>query len=223
MSDEVLKKADAVIERLEHLLKGGKGPKGMYNTIANINRKKDRLGEEVTGAGPNVAVHPIAPAYESGKEQAARMARADRKKNKKQPVKIFTPEEIAEENKKLQTNVKKSWANHPDFPAANPQLLEKDLATGEKEMAERLAKMMAGKGLFGQQPPPQPTDHEMFGHLVASEEDLAKQEAKWGNTINNWLAEASKPFSSRFKSEEEEAAFWASIKISDGGNDPDSH
>ena len=65
------------------------------------------------------------------------------------------------------------------------------------------------------QPPPQPTDRQMFGHLAVTEEQVKKSEQEWGGAINNWLAEATKPISSRFASEEEEAQYWSNLKVSE--------
>jgi hypothetical protein len=48
-----------------------------------------------------------------------------------------------------------------------------------------------------------------------SKEVMKAQDANWGNSINNWMNEAVKPISARFASEEEEMAYWSSIKISD--------
>jgi len=97
---------------------------------------------------------------------------------------------------------------------------DNELQKGEENTAQRLAEIMMGRGMLNQ-PPAQPTDEQMFGHLVTKPEDLAKKEAEWGGAINNWLAEATKPISSRFASEEEEMAYWKSIKIQDNGSIPD--
>lgn len=41
--------------------------------------------------------------------------------------------------------------------------------------------------------PRQPTDEELFGDLVKSEEELKKEHESWENTINKFYAEAKKP------------------------------
>jgi hypothetical protein len=55
--------------------------------------------------------------------------------------------------------------------------------------------------------------------LAPSEEMLKAGEQQWGGAINNWLAEAQKPISARFSSEEEEAAYWDSIKVNGSSRD----
>ena len=84
----------------------------------------------------------------------------------------------------------------------------------ENLMSNQLANVMAGRSMLGTPPPRQPTDQEMFGHLVPNEEEIQKAEASWGNKMN-WLEEAVKPIASRFNSEAEEQAYWDSIKVSD--------
>jgi hypothetical protein len=39
----------------------------------------------------------------------------------------------------------------------------------------------------------QPTDEELFGHLVVSEDELEKKKQEWGDTLNGWYQEANKP------------------------------
>lgn len=65
----------------------------------------------------------------------------------------------------------------------------------------------------------QPTDEELFGHLVANEniEKTAKQ--KWENAIMGWHSDAVKAINSKFSSEEEELAYWRSIPVSNGEED----
>ena len=90
----------------------------------------------------------------------------------------------------------------------------------EAAKAKQLAKMLESRGILGTRPPPrQPTDQEMFGHLVTPPEKAEQMEKAWGNTMNNWMAEVTKPLNARFKSKEEEAAYWDSIKITDSGSD----
>lgn len=39
----------------------------------------------------------------------------------------------------------------------------------------------------------QPTDQELFGHLVPSEEQLKKAERQWGSGLNDFFREVQKP------------------------------
>jgi hypothetical protein len=52
-----------------------------------------------------------------------------------------------------------------------------------------------------------------------SEEQAQAVEQQWNGAINNWLLEATKPISSRFSSDEEEMAYWRSIKINGSGGE----
>ena len=106
------------------------------------------------------------------------------------------------------------WGSHLPFPSANANMPNIQPKTGDDVSAQQLADLMVGKNMLGVQPPPQPTNEQMFGHLVPSEAQLKKAEDGYYNGINNWLAEATKPISSRFASEEEELAYWKSVKVS---------
>ena len=133
-------------------------------------------------------------------------------------IAVSRPDPSAKISMNAQHKVKmqKSWASHAPVPEVDQEYLKKaELQTGEEAAAQRLGEMMQGRGLFGPPPPKQPTDQEMFGHLVSSDEELQKKESEWGNTMNNWFAEANKPISKRFASEQEEIAYWDSLKIAD--------
>lgn len=104
-------------------------------------------------------------------------------------------------------------------------LAKKGEGDSDTDKANQLLNTMVKNNLLGLGPipvgtvPRQPTDEELFGHLVADEETVKKSEENWHNSINNWLHEANKPINSRFKTPEEEQEYWDSIKVSDGGND----
>jgi hypothetical protein len=102
----------------------------------------------------------------------------------------------------------------PKVPQVNPR------EALEKMQAQQLANRLQKAGILGTRPPPrQPTDQELFGGLVPSEEQLQKAEEQYKNPFG-WMTEATKPIASRFKTPEEEQAYWDSIKISDkGGGD----
>ena len=125
-------------------------------------------------------------------------------------------------NKSLHDKLKggNSWGQHLPFPSADQPGSNKPLPTAEDIMANQLANMMMGKNmmkpvagvpLLGSVVQAQPTNEQMFGHLVPTEEMLKSADENWHNRINNWMQEASKPISARFKSEEEELAYWRSI------------
>ncbi len=208
--------------------KSGYGPKGggQYSAVDNARRKSNNL--DPVGVGPNVnaKAYSTKPGQLSGKASAALTARLQNKANKKQPVKQFTPEEIAAENKKR--GLAKAWGQHLPFPSAEEEIMKLagvEHQTGEQKAAQQMANLLAGKKMLGDipvgmrhmfaDPKPQPTDQEMFGHLAVSEEMAKAAEREWSGTLNNFFAEATKPLSQRFRTEEEELAYWNSIKVSD--------
>ncbi len=97
----------------------------------------------------------------------------------------------------------------------------------EQQHAQRLANQLQKSGILNGKPPPrQPTNEEMqmaaqnmFAQAngFSTQEEMNKAESEWGNGFNNWLVEAQKPISQKFKSEEEERAYWDRIKVSDSG------
>lgn len=107
------------------------------------------------------------------------------------------------------------------------QVLAKAKELFEQQHAQRLANQLQKTGILGTRPPPrQPTNEELAmaaqnqwaqQNGFSSQEEMEKAESEWGNIHNNWLAEATKPLNQRFKSEEEERAYWDKIKVSDSG------
>lgn len=192
--------------------KSGYGPKGggQYSVADNIRRKANNTGAQ-TGFGANVNTKQYTSAKFAGKDMQSSAAQ----KRPSKPIK-WTPEQIEAENKKR--GLKKGWAEHNSIPSAEEEILNlaKNVRVdGETEAANRLSQLMAGKGLLGVQPPPQPTDEQMFGHLAVTEEMAKAAEQKWQGAAFDWLKEAQKPISQNFRSEEEEIAYWNSIKVSD--------
>ena len=210
------------------LSKSSYGPKGagLYDPAASAKRKAKNVGEQA-GAGPNVNVKSYSskPGQLSAKQQATQEAK--RTKKLSGPVKQYTPEQIAalEEARKLKKNVEtEPWMGHGQIPNADEEVTHiqktNPAVPGEDAMAAQLANMMQSKAMM-RPDHRQPTSKEMImaGQamgLVLTEEMAKAQEQKWGNTMN-WLQEAVKPISSRFASEEEELAYWSSIKVN-GGN-----
>lgn len=138
---------------------------------------------------------------------------------------------LAEEEKEM-TPLEKAMAETAKAfakPKPAPKLTREQVLAKAKEMfeqqqAQRLANQLQKTGILGTRPPPrQPTNEEMamYAHQqgVPTQEELEKQEAGWGNSINNWLSEATKPLNQRFNSEEEERAYWDNIKVNGGGGD----
>lgn len=104
--------------------------------------------------------------------------------------------------------------------------LRKTKVDVEQQKAQQLANTLQRAGILGNRPlPQQPSSADQETWLrnngFQTEDMLKSQEAAWGNSINNWLTEASKPINSRFASSAEEKAYWDSIKISggSGGNE----
>jgi hypothetical protein len=211
--------------------KSGYGPKGagQYTTADNVRRKMNNTGD-VAPVGPNVNAKAIStkPGQLSGKQQATMAAKIQAKASKNQPVKRWSSEQIEAENKKR--GLKKSWGEHLPFPSAEEEIMNfaksNETQDGETVAATQLMNLMAGKNMLGEQlhpaiktmfqaPPPQPTDQQMFGHLVVTEEMEKANQAKWQTGAFGWLEEATKPISQRFASEEEELAYWAKIKVAD--------
>lgn len=188
-------------------IRHNKGIIGRTKTIeeagSKIKQYVDRLGPNMTNmySTPSVGTsHMGQPApnvvrkSESGQYTAAQLAAI----------------EEAEKLKKNATNA--PWTAHSDIPSAHVTN-QKDAVKVENAAAVQLANLLNNKSMLNA-PIRQPTDDQMFGHLVPSEEVVKSAEDKWNNTMN-WLQEASKPISSRFSSEEEEKAYWESIKVAD--------
>lgn len=80
------------------------GPKGtaagaQYNQTDNLDRKATRTGEEHDGIGPNKASRVYtSAAMGTAKAQAAREAKADLARNKKQPVTEYRGADAAKLN-----------------------------------------------------------------------------------------------------------------------------
>ena len=159
-------------------------------------------------------------------------SQTDPKLKRPQPVKSLKDGTISSsvvEEIKARANMKKSWGQHLPFPSAEEEIMKLAKVApvdGETAAANQLASLMAGKQMLGEQvhpairaqfaaPPAQPTDEQLFGHLVVTEEMEKANEKQWQGAAFNWLAEAAKPISQKFSSEEEELAYWASIKVSD--------
>ncbi len=92
----------------------------------------------------------------------------------------------------------------------------------EQTVMDMLAKTVGGM-IAPQNQKLQPTQEEFEQAMVAqgiafTPEQLEKMDKDWGNTMTDFFREASKPLSARFRSEEEEQAYWANIRVSDKGD-----
>jgi hypothetical protein len=191
--------------------KGG----SQYDAAANAKRKAGNIGADKVGTQSVKAYSKNVMAPKVPKGPAG-------------PVKQYTPEQIAainEANKLKKTAENLPWVTHGSVPNADRevQLLRKTnpAIPGEDAMAGQLANMMNSRAMM-RPDHRQPTSEDMImaGQVMGiapSEEQVAKAEQQWGGAINNWLAEASKPISQRFASEEEEMAYWHAIPVR--GND----
>lgn len=185
--------------------KGG----SQYDPAASAKRKMTNVGSEKVGT-------QSVKSYTHGKAFAQKTP-----KGPAGPVKQYTPEQIAaiNEARKLKKTAETTpWMAHANIPNADVEVekLQKENPTHKAEdvMANQLANMMAGRAMLGITPPPQPTNEQLFGHLVPSEEQVQKAEQEWSGRFN-WLQEAMKPISARFNSPEEEEAYWKSIRVTD--------
>lgn len=141
--------------------------------------------------------------------------------NEKCPCPACSTIRKAELNKSLREKLGGSkWGQHRPFPSAHQPGMDRKLPTAEQLHADQLADLMMNKGmmkaipgapLLGSVVPPQPTDEQLFGHLVPTEEMIKSAERRVD--INSFYAEAMKPISARFKSEEEEITYWRSLKV----------
>lgn len=90
----------------------------------------------------------------------------------------------------------------------------------ENELAQKLSSVIPFNNKVNLQPTNEQFEQELIRQGIAVTPDqLEDMNKNWQGTMNNFFAEASKPLTQRFASEEEEAAYWASIKITDKGND----
>lgn len=206
------------------MAKSGYGPKkaGLYNPVDNARRKARNTGDQTgIGANVNTKAYSTKPGQLSARQQASAEAAKIKAMNRKQPVKRYSPEEIARLNQERQ--FKKAWADHLPFPNAEEEMSKlaqrNPVEQGDDAMANQLANMMNSKAMLNpSHRQPSSEDMIMAGEqmgLGASEQMIKAQDQQWNGAINNWLAEATKPISQRFASEEEELAYWSSLKVAD--------
>lgn len=165
VNNTLLNKTISVLEKLdviEELIKSNYGPKkaGLYDPTVNQERKAknvDKIPE--LGQNQNVKTYTSA-AQGTASQQADKEAKEAKKKSKKMPVKVGTPEEIAAMNAKMSAEAAK--------PVTGISDVKKILPPGYIQL--------------------QPTDEELFGSLVVDPEQMAKAEKEWENTIQNFYS-----------------------------------
>ena len=191
--------------------KSNYGPKGgnQYTEADNAERKKNNTGDVVEGIGQNrnVKAYSTKAGQLSAKQSADRQARQDKKRNKKQPVKTYTPEEIVA----YQEAQKKKLAASIDIDSNYDEILHKQ----ENSTINGLIALMERKSILKNL---QPTSEDMITAgekmgIGVSQVEIQATNNKWNNSIGDWLMEASKPISSRFVSKEQEQEYWDSIKM----------
>jgi hypothetical protein len=84
--------------------------------------------------------------------------------------------------------------------SGKPEITENRKVDPDSEEAKAIFDKLAKAILDGT--PKQPTDEEMFGHLVVTEEQVKKAEQDWENKIGNGYNEASKPIDPNHDSRE---------------------
>lgn len=207
--------------------KSNYGPKGakLYNPPDNARRKERNLTDQVpAGPNANVKAYSTRPGQLSIKQQADEVSRKQNALNRKQPVrtmKDMTPQELAALTAKT---LKKSWGDHLPFPNAEEEMAKQEevnpVERAENLMSNQLANLMNNKAMLNPlQRQPSSEDMIMAGERMGlgtnNEEVMKAQDQAWGTSINDFYREAAKPLSQRFASEEEELAYWNSIKVGD--------
>lgn len=142
-----------------------------YDAKANINRKATRTGEERPEMGRNQAVRQYTT-NNSSMQQAHEAAQAKEQKAKSK-ASIRTFANMSEEEK-----------------AAMKAKYEKPLKKGVDVVEEALS---TGNLPVMTQATQQPTNEQMFGHLVKTEEQVKAEDAHWKDGTKRSMVEASKP------------------------------
>ena len=189
---------------------------GQYTPADNVERKQNNVGDVVEGIGPNrnVKAYSTRPGRLSAKQAANAEAKKYKRLNRKQPVKVFSPEEIAAhqaaQKDKLAASVDSYDQHEP-------------LSKEENRAVNNLVALMHQKSMLRSL---QPSSEDMIAAgqrmgIGVAPDQIGRADSTWNNTINSWLTEATKPISSRFSSEQEEIEYWRSIKVA-GGDESDS-
>jgi len=150
----------------------------IYNSQANINRKATRTGEERPEMGRNQGVRQYTTSGST--MQSAHDAAQNKEQKVKTKASTRTLADMSEEEKTaLKAKYEKPLAKGAD-------VVKEVLTTGELPILQD-----AGK---------QPTDEQMFGHLVKTEAQVAVEDAHWKDGAKRSMVEASKPIDKLNKS-----------------------
>lgn len=149
--------------------KSNYGPKGwgMYSQTDNIKRKATRTGEEHEHIGQNKGVRQYTTSGSStNAAREAAEAKRQAEANKKAPVRTLA--DMSDEEKKAleeryRSNVKR---------ASEDGGLRKGADVAKEALTTGHLPVLAGSHQ-------QPTDQEMFGHLVRSEQEIEAMEKAW--------------------------------------------
>ena len=176
----------------------------------NIQRKMGRVGDQrVDAAGKNRAIQQWAKGGKVGgtKAEAAAQAKADKKKSSKNPVKTmsqFSPEEIKAMEERANAKLKKStgqWSldgtettlmfetGETKYAGKNELIKRKKVDIDSKE-ADDLFKSF-GDTIKEGASKLQPTDEQLFGHLVVTQEQVDKAQEEFESKLdfyNDWVA-----------------------------------
>ena len=150
----------------------------IYNSTANIDRKATRTGEERPEMGRNQGVRQYTTSGSS--MQQAHEAAAAKEQKAKTKASTRTLADMSEEEK-----------------AEMKAKYEKPLAKGADVAKEAL---MTGVLPVLQDAGKQPTDEQVFGHLVKTEEQVQTEKTHWENGVKRSMIEASKPIDQLNKS-----------------------
>lgn len=113
----------------------------IYDANANLGRKMGRTGEEIEGVGRNVAVQQYgSTSWGSSKEQAARQAKVDKEKSKKNPVTAVDLSKIPAAKREEVLSAYQAKRPHPLLSRAIKVLNEK------KQSLIKENKLKGGKG-----------------------------------------------------------------------------
>lgn len=171
--------------------KSNYGPKGMgaYSTVDNIKRKASRTGEEHEHIGQNKGVRQYTTSGSStNAAREAAEAKRQAEANKKAPVRTLadmSDEEKKELEDRYKTNIKR---------ASEDGGLKKGADVAKEALTTGNLPIMSGSHQ-------QPTDQEMFGHLVKSEQEIKAAEKAWEQSFAKGFDKLKAPIDKLNKSD----------------------
>ena len=160
----------------------------IYDEKANINRKANRTGEVAEGFGGNSAVkqyQSTGASMQAASEKATAKAQKKKSKASLRTLEDMTPEE--------QEEIRRKYALPLAQSIAPPESLSKGADVAREALTTGHLPLLAPTPL-------QPTDEQMFGHLVSS--PIQKPAA------TNWAAELGKNVDSFAKDSPAASMVW---------------